>query len=480
MTRIPHRVLASAATTSILLIAHGASAGGIATARFGGEHGHPMTDEPTAVYYNPAGLGRSEGLNIFLDGTLALRRVEYEHKLAEGEPAEPADAQGANVGKAATFNPAVAPMAGASFKIPFEDWGLSIGAGFFVPFGGATIWPKNEDIRAADGTTYPSGAVPHAGADDGVQRWYSIEGTIRTMAVAGTVAISIVDRVHIGVSGNAYFSQIDTMRARNATGTSDINTEGRSYLEASGWHGGLGVGVLGEILDDELMLGASYQTQPAFGEMKLHGTLNNNFAGTPTPTDVEVTQSMPDILRFGASYRPVDVVEIRMFGDWTRWSVLERQCVAQKEAGTEQYGTCLLNEDGSAPAGSGVTQNIPRMWQDSFGIRAGMSYWALPEIELYLGVGYDSNAIPDERLDPALLDFHDLSAAIGGRFDLAEFLSLGATYTHFFYITRDTTGKAAQDAMAQPSRGPDAGGIYRQWVGVVNLNMQASYDPFQG
>jgi long-chain fatty acid transport protein len=33
-----------------------AGATGIAVARFGGEHGTPMTSDPTAMYYNPAGL----------------------------------------------------------------------------------------------------------------------------------------------------------------------------------------------------------------------------------------------------------------------------------------------------------------------------------------------------------------------------------------------------------------------------------------
>src|SRR5688572_8894505 len=54
-----------------------AHASGISTARFGGEHGHPTTDNATAIYYNPAGIALSKGTHIFVDATLALRWASY-------------------------------------------------------------------------------------------------------------------------------------------------------------------------------------------------------------------------------------------------------------------------------------------------------------------------------------------------------------------------------------------------------------------
>src|SRR5690606_41508603 len=55
-----------------------AEASGFAAARFGGEHGHPTTDNATAIYYNPAGIALSKGTHVFVDATMALRRSE-EH-----------------------------------------------------------------------------------------------------------------------------------------------------------------------------------------------------------------------------------------------------------------------------------------------------------------------------------------------------------------------------------------------------------------
>ncbi len=59
---------------------------------------------------------------------------------------------------------------------------------------------------------------------------------------------------------------------------------------------------------------------------------------------------------------------------------------------------------------------------------------------------------------------------------LAKHLAATLGYTHFFYFTRDTTGQAAQFLF--PSNGPDTGGTYKQAIGVINVSLHASFDPF--
>src|SRR5262249_47590196 len=150
---------------------------GISTARFGGEHGTVVTTNPTAIYYNPAGIAESEGTNIFLDANIALRHASYTHAQAvdprtgrpdpnvTGDTNEPVDAKGANYGEGTLFNVVAAPMIGASTKL--GDFAL--GAGFYIPFGGHSIWDRNDAFKGS--TKYP-------GAYYGPARWYSIEGEI--------------------------------------------------------------------------------------------------------------------------------------------------------------------------------------------------------------------------------------------------------------------------------------------------------------
>ncbi|HHK41001.1 MAG TPA: hypothetical protein ENJ50_01170, partial [Planctomycetaceae bacterium] len=271
-----------------------ASASGIAAARFGGEHGHPTTDNPTAIYYNPAGIALSKGTHIFVDGTIALRWAGYDRPsagpddVAGGSPVQNNQetlglAPGANDGKASLFNAIASPFLGVSsdFGTDFIYGGLSVS----FPFGGSAVWDKNSVYN---------GNEQFPGAVDGQQRWYSIDGAIRSMYVTGALAFNIRKiGLSIGLSGSAIRSNVTTLRARNADGTDDLVTvnsdgtvaydadgntslkEGRSLVDVSGWQGGFGIGLVYDVLKQgKYFIGASYTSQPNItGGMTLKGTL---------------------------------------------------------------------------------------------------------------------------------------------------------------------------------------------------------------
>ncbi len=439
-----------------VLVAGQADASGFSTARFGGEHGHPTTTNPTAVYYNPAGIAKSEGIHLFLDGSLAIRRASYKHTPADTDMAEPADAQGANTDEAKLFNVLAVPMVGASAK--FGDF--AIGAGFYVPFGGTSIWDKNE--RFEDDPQYP-------GPYDGANRWYSLNGTIMSTYYTLAAAYEIPNTgLSVGLSGNLVKSVVDTLRARNADGSNDVALEGRSYVDASGWQVGFGAGLMYDAIPDQLTLGLSYQSRPnVAGGMALQGTLQTKLGPTPPTTqDIDLHQDLPDIVRLGVRYRPQHEWEFRVYMDWSRWSAFEQQCLG------EQGKACELNDDGSPAPDSGVRQNLPRHWKDAWGAKASGSYFIGEPLELMLGVGYDGNAIPDEALDPALMDFDDISVSLGGRYHVIEPLFVALNVTQIFYFSRDTGGKSGNAAWQVPSRSPDSGGKYEQSITVVNANLE--------
>jgi len=443
-------------TIGCALLAGQAQASGFSTARFGGEHGHPMTTNPTAVYYNPAGIAKSEGFHLFIDTSLAIRSASYTHSAARTDLPEPDDATGANTDEAELFNVLAVPMLGASAK--FGDFAL--GAGYYVPFGGTSIWEKNEKFK--NNPTYP-------GPYDGANRWYSLNGTISSTYYTLAAAYHIPDTgLHIGLSGNLIRSVVDTIRARNADGSNDVALEGRSYADVSGWQVGFGAGVLYDVLPQMLTLGVSYQSRPnVSGGMILKGTLQTKLATSePTIQDVELHQDLPDVVRFGVQVRPLRDWEFRGFMDLSRWSAFKQQCLG------EVSKPCELNDDGSPAEGSDVRQNIPRHWKDAWGAKVGASYYVNEPLELMFGLGYDGNAIPDQALDPALMDFHDLSATIGGRYHLLDPLFVALNVSQIFYFSRDTNGKSTNARWQVPSRSPDAGGKYEQAITVINANLE--------
>src|SRR5512145_3563545 len=102
-------LLALAACAVYLSASLPVQAAGFATARFGGEHGNVTASNATALYYNPAGIGFSKGIHLFVDGTLAMRRVIWDHPPAASDPLGPVGADGADYGRAKAFNVFGAP-----------------------------------------------------------------------------------------------------------------------------------------------------------------------------------------------------------------------------------------------------------------------------------------------------------------------------------------------------------------------------------
>ena len=469
-----------------LTLAGTAHASGLAAARFGGEHGHPTTDNPTAIYYNPAGIALKPGTRIMLDATMAGRWASYqrpEGAINDVGGGTPADGVAANAGTAKLANFLISPFFGAH-----SDFGTKIfsaGAAVYFPFGGQAVWGQNSQY--ANNSAYP-------GAHDGVQRWYTIDGKIRSMYISGAMAFNIPQiGLSIGVSGSAIRSETDTIRARNADGSDDLidttfggRKEGRSWLKASGWQGGFGVGLIWN-WRQRLWIGASYTSQPnVVGGMTLKGTLNNALASPmlPAASAAELTQTLPDIIRLGFRVRPTERVELRLFADYTRWSVFDKQCVLNAEIEKRKCNfvggeNALANPEGFGADGGdetlGTTQHLPRFWKDAGGVRAGASYWFIPQLETYAGVGFDSSAVRPQTLDAALMDMNKMSFSLGARWQIIKQFALSLTVTDIAYFKVDTKGKNVLNKFQAPTRQADANGIYKQNILVGNLYVDVHF-----
>ncbi|MFT4703740.1 MAG: long-chain fatty acid transport protein [Bradymonadia bacterium] len=473
-----------------------AEASGIAVARFGGAHGHPTATNPSALYYNPAGIGMSEGTNIMLDVNLALRNASYERfgdAISLANPDE--DYTAANTGRGEVSNVIAAPMIGITTDFG-TDLPFAAGIAFYAPFGGQSVWDQADASEQ-----YP-------GAQDGAQRWYVMDGTIRTLAITLGAAYHIEQlRLSIGVGVNLYLSEIDTVRARTVFGDDNLNNEGRSYLKATSTDFGIGVGVLAEPIEDRLWVGLSYQTAPGFnGELEMEGTLQNIFPPNyEDPSDITITNQLPDILRWGFRYRPEnDNFELRLFGDLTRWGGFEQQCIVgddgldlvnerrgdNGQSALDPYSVCEVRQDGSTReegVDAAIIQNLVRRWQNAAGIRFGGSYYLGERfqngqgeeigarVELQLDLGYDGNAIPDEALEPALMDFKAISVGIGARFRLARVMHLSLLASDFIYFERDTRGVETAERLVLPSSQPSSAGVYNQNIFVLNTNIEFSF-----
>jgi long-chain fatty acid transport protein len=443
-----------------------AHAAGFATQQFGGEQGSVVATNPTAIYYNPGALGFSEGTELGMYGQLAIRHASWAHtKATDPDQMNPAVPQNANLGTANLLN----VFGGAAVGGSTHFGNLVLGAGFFAPFFGISHWGKNDAFK--DSTNF-------SGAYDGVQRWFAIDGKIEVLYFSVGAAYRL-GPVSFGVTGNFISSTVSSLQAktRGGQGLPNSQSEGRAFLDVHGFNGSVAGGAMVEIVPKQFWLGASYQSQPGFGEQTLKGDLNLSGAGGYQHYDAYLNQALPDVYRAGLRFRPASVPwEFRLFGDLTRWSVMQTQCIAP------QGQPCQVTTAGANPPGGQVQANFRRFWNDTYGVRVGASYWLNPSVELFLGGGYETGAVPDATLAPDLFDANNILAAIGGRFALTKTLFFMASYTNIQYLNRDNTGKS--QLSVQPSNGflwqpptvePDGGGQYTQWAGVFSGNLEAVF-----
>lgn len=454
------------AFAAALLASRVADAGGFSTARFGSDHGNPMTGSAYAVYFNPASLGGIDGSQLTLDLNVAYRRAEYtrsESALSpKSQPVGDPVYRDANTGNAHLTNVLASPFGGVVSNLGTKF--VSVGFASYIPFGGVASWDKNDKYK--DSKEAP-------GAVDGPQRWHGINGShtswYNTLAVAFTIPSA---RLSFGLSGSYVRHSIKTIRARNADSSDDMRDsaggliEGRSLLNVSGSNFALGLGVYFEPkADRSIRVGASYLMKPNFGEMRLKGKLDTQFGNQKGEQNfqVDLLQTYPDIMRAGVAWRVNEEAEVRLDGDYTRWSAFNRQCVV---ATGKQ---CNLLPNGGQTGGD-VILALPRDWRDTFGARLGASLWASPLTEIWVSGAFDTAAVPSSTIDAVYLDSFKVIGAVGVRRKVGKNLLLATSYNHVAYLPVETSGKSTTYQAELPSRSPSANGRYEQSIIFINAN----------
>ncbi len=433
-----------------------ALAGGFATARFGGEHGNPITSNPTAVYYNPAGLAEGEGIHLFLDGNIALRAASYAHS-------------------AAATDDVTVPKANTGRR-PCSTW---------LPRRCSARRPGSATWRWAPASMCPS-AAPRpgtrtrafegnrelAGPVDGVQRWHSIESSLQAMFFTLAAAYKIPSlRLSLGVSGNLIRTQVNTVRARNASGDNLLATEGRSLLEVSGFHASFGVGALVEAVPKQLWIGASYQSRPnVTGESRSRARSPTASAACRAP---RATWSCTRACRTSCGSAPAS----------SRRSASRCGSSATGRGGARWKTSASPRSARRARSTATASPERGPAWcrtSPAAGTTRSACAWAgATGRGLRSSSSAASGTTPTQFLTRPWIhrrvDFHDVSFSLGGRFHVAKQLHLAASYTQLFYVDRDTTGDSITAGLHPNSRAPDSGGHYTQKIGVLNLNVDVAF-----
>ncbi len=380
-----------------------------------GDTGVATDIDPSAIFFNPAGIAIEDGTHISIGASLIAPAATFTPTGGTQEDS--------------TTNPQVLPSFFATHKI--TDM-VSVGIGFHAPFGLEIDWPTNS--TTADVVQTQS-----------LRSYY-------LSAVAGLNLDKFVPGLSVGAGIDIVPASVELLQAEyfgtDHTCTNNASTEvncGEAHLAgtATGVGGRFGV-MYKPRFAPGLSLGVMYNT-----EVKLDFSGNAAFIApapfrSQLPPDGAITTSLtlPQRIVGGIAYRPMPRLEIEANVSWVNWS---------------KFGTLDIK------LASGMDVVTPENYQDTTSFRVGVEYALSRMAAVRVGYIFDPTPIPGQTLTAQLPDADRNDLTAGASVHISNYdVSVGLLYV--LPTTRDTP---------PPSNGlPEYQGQYAitAFVAAVQLN----------
>jgi len=356
--------------------------------------------DPSAIYFNPAGLSHLRGFQLMAGTTMIAPSYTFYGPTNYNSNTQwdmnnniffPSNLYLSN-----TWNDGVLG-------------GLAVGVGVTTPYGLGTEWK-----------------------DDWVGRGITQEIDLKTFYVMPTVSYAINDMISIGAGANIVISSVLLRKAvTNFNPSMNLHLEGDGDMAFS-WN----AGVLIKPVED-ISLGFTYRAQT---NIDFKGTANfsppASLAALFPGGDVTTGIKLPTTYYAGVAWMPTDDLELELDYQGINWSSYDKLEI--------NFVTDAINTPGVAQA----DVSSPKNYKDTFIIRFGGEY-KLPVMGLKLRAGYfyDRNPVPDEHLEPLLPDADRHGVNIGFGLDLLPDLTLDFAYLDLLFKDRKTDKTSQPDGV---------------------------------
>ncbi len=349
-------------------------------------------NDPSAVFYNPAGIARQQA-GIDIGTTLIFTSSEFEGGAPLlGIPSAKHEAEPGMFYPSTVY--AIAPL--GTLGLPSVVENVSVGFGFFTPFGLGTEWK-----------------------DDFSGKWISEFAEIQTFYFNPVVAVDMgVFTVGVGVQAVHATVSMERDVRQAASWPNDLakmELEGNNGLN---WGYNLGFQV---IPTEWLMIGASYRSEVVtelegtadFSEVLVPGTF-------PPSADVESEIPCPEIVAIGVAVNPIEALTVEANLVMMKWSVFD-----------ELPMTFL------APYAA-LSQVVPEHYENSRSYRIGAEYQINDGLALRAGYLYDESPQPSESVSPMLPDAARNSVQFGVGYKVGD-VRIDAAYMWLKMVERTTS-----------------------------------------
>ena len=363
-------------------------------------------DNPSAIYYNPAGITQLEGNNLraganalYFDPTFVPTNGNPTYDIKN--------------------NVAIVPH--AYYTHSWESSPVSVGLGIYAPYGGNVAWPPDTSFRTV-----------------------AIEGSLFYVRMNPVIAVKLAPG--LSVAGGL---MIDYSRFTQKQGLRRDYQRLNNYFQFDGDGMSLGYnfGLLWT-MNDKLSFGATFRSVTSTdykGETEiLHEAGSYN---TPETIGAQLSYEFPLTAVFGVSFRPTPRWNLEINADYTDWSSFDRTMLYQDEQPRD-----------------GIQKDIPinLQWKPSWMYEFGVTHYFESGWQISAGYFFNQNSVPDDYYAPLVadLDRHFASIGLGYRGDAWSF---DITYQFGYGPQRVVTGSQAPSRLGQVFGGQNADGTYK-WI----------------
>ena len=337
----------------------GSKAAGLAGAFTG------LANDPSAIYFNPAGISFISGMNIMLGSTFVTPSSQYQNP---------------------EYSNTIYKQKDLFFIVPqffltySWDYDLTFGLGVYAPFGLGTEWEKG----------WPGD-------------YYARKTNLENVHFAGVVSFRVME--NLSVAGAFAYSIANAELNKKATADGlggDVGLKG----SGSGVHWSLSA--LFKPMD-KLSIGVIYRggtTLTLSGDIKFSGDRVTSQTD-PLEGKGEVELPIPANFNVGIAYELLSDLTISGDYNWSQWSDYKELAIVN----TDKNITLSKN---------------PRNWKDTNTFRVGAEYRGLENFAIRAGFLTDSDPVDTKYSEPSLPDAGRVGYTLGLGYNWSENITLDA------------------------------------------------------
>lgn len=336
---------ASAHAAGFAVDTHGGKATGLATAVTA------HIDDPSTVFYNPAGLLHLEGVQVMAGATLINPNLRITSQQSGQKSSN-------------EFSIVPPPHAYATARITGS---LAVGLGVFTNYGSADHWDANWEFR-----------------------YRALSSDLKTFNFNPEVAYSPHERVRLGVGLQVVHATVVLSRKINF-----IDSDGLVTLSGAANGIGANAGLQVDLIPKVLSAGLAYRSGvhlPFTGSARFEN-IPAEFAELTHDQNLSTSIRTADTVFAGVALRPFEALTLAADAHYYRWSTMK-----------------AITVDFEDPS---LNQSLPKHWHDTVNFHLGAEYRWSPTLAFRLGAVYDPTPSPLDTLTPDLPDSNRMKLTAG-------------------------------------------------------------------